>query len=71
MFSSTSGSETRRWLAAFRRAFQSDPDDLDVRRGLDALDQDELPPAPDMAIEIETKSPPRQREAVESPYQIT
>ena len=39
-------------LKLYREAFKSDPEDLDVRRGLDALEQGELPPALDVAIEV-------------------
>ena len=45
-------------LAAYKKAFKSDPDDLDVRRGLDALEQGELPPTLDVPIEVESEPAP-------------
>jgi predicted Zn finger-like uncharacterized protein len=40
-------------LKLYKKAFKSDPEDLDVRRGLDAIEQGELPPALDVAIEVQ------------------
>ena len=40
-------------IALYRRAYKYDPDDLHVRRGLDALEQGELPPAFEAAIVVE------------------
>jgi predicted Zn finger-like uncharacterized protein len=42
-------------LKLYKDAFKKDPEDLDVRRGLDALEQGELPPMLDVAIEVPTE----------------
>ncbi len=42
-------------MKLYKEAFKSDPEDLDVRRGLDALEEGELPPTLDSAIEVENQ----------------